>query len=186
MANNYEQNKDTYLYTCPGCNKKFLRGDFFDYWYEPGTNRRWHGECHRRAEFERQRLNNPEEIREIQTLAKKYLGSDYDQFKVREQITEIAIKPGIKLTGIAATLRYWYEVKGADPSKANGGIGIVPHIYEDAKKYYKQKRIKDKKKAASVDTDGEHDNFLFERKKPTVMLKPTISYYGKNDKFDLE
>ena len=34
------------------------------------------------------------------------------------------------------TLVYWYEIKNAPLDKANGGIGIVPYIYEQAKEYY--------------------------------------------------
>lgn len=33
-------------------------------------------------------------------------------------------------------MKYWFEVKHNDISKANGGIGIVPYIYNDAKNYY--------------------------------------------------
>jgi hypothetical protein len=31
---------------------------------------------------------------------------------------------------------YFYEIKGNSIDKANGGIGIVPYVYEDAKKYF--------------------------------------------------
>lgn len=33
-------------------------------------------------------------------------------------------------------LIYFYEVKHGDISKANQGLGILPYIYEDAKRYY--------------------------------------------------
>ena len=34
------------------------------------------------------------------------------------------------------TLVYWYEIKKAQIDKAQGGIGIIPYIYEQAKEYY--------------------------------------------------
>lgn len=39
-------------------------------------------------------------------------------------------------SGILKALTYFYEVKGNDVSKANGGIGIVPYCYQDAYNYY--------------------------------------------------
>jgi hypothetical protein len=34
------------------------------------------------------------------------------------------------------SLKYFYEVKKNDVSKAKGGIGIIPYIYQDAWNYY--------------------------------------------------
>lgn len=39
-------------------------------------------------------------------------------------------------SGILSTLKYWYEIKGNSIAKANEGLGIVPYVYSDAKKYY--------------------------------------------------
>lgn len=33
-------------------------------------------------------------------------------------------------------LKYFYEIKHNDVSKANGGIGILPYCYQDAYNYY--------------------------------------------------
>ena len=38
--------------------------------------------------------------------------------------------------GMLKALVYFYEVKGHDKNKANGGIGIIPFIYKDAYNYY--------------------------------------------------
>lgn len=38
--------------------------------------------------------------------------------------------------GIYQTLIYAYEILRLDPIKSNGRIGIVPYLYEDAKKYF--------------------------------------------------
>ena len=34
------------------------------------------------------------------------------------------------------TLYWWYEIKGHSVDQAQGGIGIIPFIYEDALKFY--------------------------------------------------
>lgn len=44
--------------------------------------------------------------------------------------------PEYTYSGIRRTLEYFYEVKHNSIEKANGGIGIVPWVYEEAKQYY--------------------------------------------------
>lgn len=39
-------------------------------------------------------------------------------------------------SGMLKALVYFYEVKGNNRNKANGGIGIIPFIYKDAYNYY--------------------------------------------------
>ena len=34
------------------------------------------------------------------------------------------------------TLIWWFELKHGDIEKANGGIGIIPYVYEQASQYY--------------------------------------------------
>lgn len=180
---NYTTNRDNHTYTCKFCGKKFNLVD--DPGYGHAGNRYWCQDC----ETERREAKKgvvDEEKQAIFTKAEQYLGEFYDEQKVKHDLGELLKLPNIKKTGIAATLDYWYGIKGNDPSKSYGGIGIVRYVYKDAEAYYRQKRAADKRKRESVKAAGEHDNFLFERKKPTVILKPTIPYYGKNDRFELE
>jgi len=44
--------------------------------------------------------------------------------------------PEYTYSGIKRTLEYFYEVKNNPIEKANGGIGIVPWVYEEAKRYF--------------------------------------------------
>ena len=44
--------------------------------------------------------------------------------------------PEYTYSGIRRSLEYFYEIKKNPIDKANGGIGIVPWIYEEAKRYY--------------------------------------------------
>lgn len=34
------------------------------------------------------------------------------------------------------SLKWFYEIQGGNKDSSNGRIGIIPYIYEDAKKYY--------------------------------------------------
>ena len=38
--------------------------------------------------------------------------------------------------GQLLTLKYFFEVKKSPIEKANGSIGIIPHIYEESRAYY--------------------------------------------------
>ena len=64
------------------------------------------------------------------------LQDDYNPARVRKQINEYHQKYGYSYDGMKKTLIYWYEIKGQSKEKANGGIGIIPFIFNDAKNYY--------------------------------------------------
>lgn len=44
--------------------------------------------------------------------------------------------PEYTYSGIQRTLEYFYEIKHNPIEKANGSIGIVPWVYEEARRYY--------------------------------------------------
>ena len=180
---NYATNREGYRYTCSTCKKKFTLDE--DPGYGHVGNKYWCQDCEEEKRNVKKGIID-EEKEEIFKKAEEYLGEFYDEQKVKHDLGELLKIPGIKKSGIAATLDYWYKIKGNDPSKSYGGIGIVKHVYQQAAKYYEEKRKSRKRKIQSVVAEGEHDNFLFERKKPTVILKPPIPYYGKNDRFNLD
>ena len=66
----------------------------------------------------------------------KLFGIGFVSAKVAKQIKDYRVQYGYTYNGMLGTLVYWYEVKGAAIDKANGGIGIVPYIYDQAKEYY--------------------------------------------------
>ena len=68
--------------------------------------------------------------------AKNLLGNDYNAARVKKQIKDFKEEYGYSYSGMLKSLVYFYEVKGNSKEKANGGIGIVPFIYNDAYNYY--------------------------------------------------
>ena len=56
--------------------------------------------------------------------------------RVKKQITQYINEYNYTYSGILGTLIYCYEVKKNPLEKANGGIGIVPYLYQEAKNYY--------------------------------------------------
>ena len=57
--------------------------------------------------------------------------------KVNRQIKQYVTEKNYSYSGILKTLKYWFEIKKGDIEKANGGIGIVPFIYNDAFDYWR-------------------------------------------------
>ena len=66
----------------------------------------------------------------------KLLKVDYIDARVRKQIKQYREEYNYTYSGIHKALKYFYEVKGNSTEKANGGIGIVPYVYQNAYNYY--------------------------------------------------
>jgi hypothetical protein len=63
-------------------------------------------------------------------------GIDYVNAKIAKQIKDFRETYNYTYQGMLGTLVYWYEVRQSTLDKANGGIGIIPYIYDQAKEYY--------------------------------------------------
>lgn len=56
--------------------------------------------------------------------------------KINMQIKKYMKEYGYSYEGIEYCVRYFFIIKENSIDKAQGGIGIVPYIYEEAKQYY--------------------------------------------------
>ena len=52
---------------------------------------------------------------------------------------------GMTYKGMNSTLIYFYDIKKNSTKGSNEGIGIIPYVYEEAKKYFELKNDKEKK-----------------------------------------
>lgn len=62
---------------------------------------------------------------------------------------------GMTYRGMNYTLIYFYEIMKKSTDKANEGIGIIPYIYEEAKKYYDRDKIGEKKAEEAFEKNKE-------------------------------
>ena len=53
-----------------------------------------------------------------------------------EEIKQYVEEYNYTYSGIHKALIYHFEIKGGSVEKANGGIGIVPYVYQNAYRYY--------------------------------------------------
>lgn len=72
----------------------------------------------------------------LENYIEKLLGKEYNRARVKKQIKDFTEESHYSYSGILKSLVYFYEVKGNSIDKANGGIGIVPFVYQDAYNYY--------------------------------------------------
>ena len=64
----------------------------------------------------------------IKMYARSKLGESYNAAKVNAQIKNLMTKLFLTPQTIYQALEYWYDIQGASPEKANGGIGIVESV----------------------------------------------------------
>lgn len=84
-------------------------------------------------------IEDTRELTEAEKLDRyimKLFNIDYVHQRIRRQINDYIKQYNYSYSGIRKSLTYFYEVKGNPIDKANGGIGIVPYIYQDAYRYY--------------------------------------------------
>lgn len=99
------------------------------------SNLRWaHKEC--AEKFQIQKTQNELDYDTLVEYIEKLFGTEYVTARVAKQIKDFRETYNYTYQGMLGTLIYWYEVKQATLDKANGGIGIIPYIYDQAKEYY--------------------------------------------------
>lgn len=66
----------------------------------------------------------------------KLFNTPYVNPRIRQQINHYIAEYHFTYSGIQKTLYYFYEIKCNDIQKANGTIGIVPYVYQQASNYF--------------------------------------------------
>lgn len=77
-----------------------------------------------------------ENLEKLINYTKNLLGESYNAARVKKQIKDFKEEYNYSYNSMLKCLIYFYEVKGNSKEKANGGIGIIPFIYNDAYNYY--------------------------------------------------
>ena len=122
-----------HIVTCIYCKKKFDRDKIP---FTQLSERRYaHIGCAATAQAEQEKREQAKQ--KLTEYIKQLFGLESLTVKINRQIKEYAEEYNYSYSGIYHTLVYWYEIKKNDISKANGGIGIVPYVYQQALEYYK-------------------------------------------------
>ena len=96
-----------------------------------GNNKYVHKAC---QELEEHREKTDRE--KLEEYIKELFQVSYIEPRVKAQIKKYVEEYNYTYSGMQKALYYHYEIKGGDKSKANGGIGIVPYVYQNAYNYF--------------------------------------------------
>lgn len=93
-----------------------------------------HQECALSAE--EKKTQEERDKQDLDNYIIQLLKIDYIDARIRKQIKTYVEEYNYTYSGIKKALIYFYEIKGNNIEKANGGIGIVPYVYKNAFDYY--------------------------------------------------
>jgi hypothetical protein len=79
------------------------------------------------------------------------------------------IAKGYTYRGMYLTLKYFYEIKKGNKEKANKTIGIIPYVYEEAKRHYSSKEYK------KINIEKEIAEYV-EKKREIIKTNPSLHY----------
>lgn len=103
--------------------------------------------------------------RNLEDKIKEIYGIDEITHLIDTQIMKY-VRDGLTFLDIARALAYYYVVQEGDLSKAKG-IGIVPYVINDARKYFAQE-------AARVKAQLDHAEEYKNKSKNTIICKTKI------------
>lgn len=69
-------------------------------------------------------------------MVKSIYGNDYNFIMIDKQATDYIKQYGYTWSGMTGCLHWFYNINHGDIEEGHGGIGIIPFIYDDVKKYY--------------------------------------------------
>lgn len=124
--------------------------------------------CAIAAENEKSQAEKDKE--DLENYIMDLLGEEFISPKVRKQISNYIETYNFTYSGMKKALVYFYEVKGNDKSKANGGIGIIPYVYRDAYNYYYSIWLANQKNEDKIVTN--YKPIVREVRIPPPQLKP--------------
>ena len=117
---------------CVYCKKRFDRDKIEC--VQVSAKRYAHKECSM-SENEK-RTQEEKDKQELEEYIMKLFKTSYVEPRVQKQIKQYREEYNYTYSGIRKALVYFFEVKGNSVEKANGGIGIVPYVYQNAYNYY--------------------------------------------------
>lgn len=97
-------------------------------------NRYAHKQC--AEDYEKNRTQEDIDLENLEKYIMKLFDEPYINARIRKQMKEFKQTYKYTYSGMHKALIWWYEIKGNSTEKANGGIGIIPFIYDNARDYY--------------------------------------------------
>lgn len=87
------------------------------------------------------KAKDEQEYSELVAYIDELFGMEYLNAKIAKQIKDYRTQYKYSYKGMKNALEYWYRIKMAPKNEGIYGIGIVPYIYDEAKKYFEKIEI---------------------------------------------
>lgn len=121
-----------HIVKCAICNKQFDAN--MEPFVKVNSRRYAHEKCALSEEEHKSKEQKDREALEAYIL--QLFNIEYINPRIKKQIDTFAKENNYTYSGMHKALVYFFEVKGNSIEKANGGIGIIPYVYQQAFNYY--------------------------------------------------
>lgn len=159
-------------------------------WISPSKNFYYHKECYENWKKKTNDIHAQADEKMWKDAVYDYLRRDkkivIDYLKMDAQWKAL-VKKGRTPKGIYFCVRYFYDVQNGDPSKAQGGIGIVDYIYEEGCNYWASKEIRERGLIAKIEQqmkDAQNQETIVIKKTKDNNKKkkvPTLAEIGEGE-----
>lgn len=122
-----------HLVKCFYCAKEFDANT--EEFVKPNSRRYAHKACADAAEASKTKEEKDKEI--LENYIKELFGISSISTKIKKQIEKFKKEKNYSYSGMFKTLKYFFEIRGNSIEKANGGVGIIPWVYDEAYLYWK-------------------------------------------------
>lgn len=124
------------LITCQYCKEKLVKNEA----KKRGTRSYYHEEClTKKEEQEKQKKKEADDYKELIEYICTLYGIEAPTGMILKQIKEYKENLDFKYSGMLLSLKYFFEMNDGAVIE-DAGVGIIPYIYEDAKKHYIMKK----------------------------------------------
>ena len=120
------------LAKCVYCGEQFDRNQ--EEWVAINARRYAHKKCHDAAEAGK--TQDEKDYEALCSYIKQKFMMQTISAKITRQITDYKKQYNFTYSGMLKALTWWFDIKKNSLEATNGGIGILPYIYNDAKTYY--------------------------------------------------
>ena len=155
------------LVTCPFCKEKFNREK--EEFVQIASRRYAHPHCYQKSIEDAEK--NAQDYHTLTLLIRNLFKLERLTPLIEKQIKDLYEKNNYSYMGIVKSLIYFYQVQGNSTDKSNGGIGIVPYVYDKAMSYFDElEKIKQNNK----------DKIFTNEKETVVIPVPTVRKRSRN------
>lgn len=118
---------------CPYCGKSFNRNNTD---FVMVGNRYAHRDC--AAAAKAAKTQEEKDLEDLYYYCKDLFGKNLDFMGCKRMVHKWHKDEGMTYSGMKKTLQYCYEIKKMSLDRAEGRIGIVPYMYNEAKEYWRK------------------------------------------------